>query len=89
MNKKEFFFEIVFVNKKEEELAGQILKYLQKNPDSGDTLEGIARFWLKFERIDQSVDEVRNALEGLVERGVVIRLKTKGNMPIYKVARKT
>jgi Fe2+ or Zn2+ uptake regulation protein len=89
MNKKEFFFEIIFVNKKEEEISEQILKYLQKNPDSGDTLEGIVKFWLKCERIDQSVDDVRDALEGLVERGVVIRLKTKGNMPIYKVARKT
>ena len=75
------------MNKKDEEISEQILKYLQKNPDSGDTLEGISKFWLVFERIDQSVDEVRDALEDLVKKGFVVKLYTKGNMPIYKVAK--
>jgi hypothetical protein len=74
------------VNKKDKEISEQILKYLQKNPDSGDTLEGITKYWLGLERIDQSVDEVRDALEGLIKKGIVMRVDLKRGMPIYKIA---
>jgi Fe2+ or Zn2+ uptake regulation protein len=77
------------VNKRDEEISEQILKYLQRNPDSGDTLEGIAKFWLGFERIDQSVDEVRNALENLVKKGLIKKLEARDGKPIYKKAQET
>ena len=74
---------------KKEEISEQIVKYLQKNPDSGDTLEGIARFWLKFEKIDQSVDDVRDALEMLIEKGVLRRNETSTGKTIYELVKKT
>jgi Fe2+ or Zn2+ uptake regulation protein len=77
------------VNKRDEEISEQILKYLQRNPDSGDTLEGIAKFWLGFERIDQSVDEARNALEDLVKKGLIKKLEARDGKPIYKKAQET
>jgi Fe2+ or Zn2+ uptake regulation protein len=77
------------VKKRDEEISEQILKYLQKNPDSGDTLEGIAKFWLGFERIDQYVDKVKDALEGLVKKGLIRRLEAQGGKPIYKKAQET
>jgi Fe2+ or Zn2+ uptake regulation protein len=77
------------VNKRDEEISEQILKYLQRNPDSGDTLEGIARFWLEFERVNQSVDEVRNALENLVRKGLVRKIDIQVGKSIYKRARGT
>ena len=77
------------MNTKDEQIAEQILKHLQKNLDSGDTLEGIAKFWLGFERIDPSVEEVRNALENLVKKGLIRKLETRDGKPIYKKVRKT
>jgi Fe2+ or Zn2+ uptake regulation protein len=77
---------MAFVNKKDEEISEQILRYLQMNPDSGDTIEGIAKYWLEFERIDQSVDEVRDALESLVDKGLIIKLVAQDGKPIYKKA---
>ena len=74
---------------KKDEISEQILKYLQKNPGSGDTLEGIARFWLKFEKIDQSVDDVRDALEMLIEKGVLRRNENSTGKTIYELVKKT
>lgn len=64
------------------------MKYLQDKPDAGDTLEGIAQFWLEFERIDQTVDEVGIALESMVKRGSVTKLQSKFGLPVYKIAGK-
>jgi hypothetical protein len=52
-------------------LASEILSYLLKNPDAGDTLEGIARFWTSRQRINLMVVDVQDALKGLVDEGIV------------------
>lgn len=63
------------------------MKYLQEKPDAGDTLKGISQFWLQFERIDETVDEVNNALENMVRQGTVIKLESMSGSPIYKLYR--
>lgn len=75
------------MEKKTEKISGMILDYLRKNPDAGDTLEGITRWWLNMERIDFSVKEVAQALESLVQQGAIrIRESESGNIfyRIYK-----
>ena len=62
------------------------MRYLQEKPDAGDTLEGISSFWLEFERIDQAVDEVSDALESLVKQGLVNKIESKGITTVYKRA---
>jgi len=70
---------------KKEELARLLLDYLEKNPDAGDTLEGIANWWLEQQRVEQVVDDVAEALDYLVKIGVVQVHKLHGGVPIYKV----
>ena len=72
------------VEKKMEKISRMILDYLRKNPDAGDTLEGITRWWLNMERIDFSVKEVAQALESLIEQGVITINKTRGGTALYK-----
>lgn len=52
-------------------LASEILSYLLKNPDAGDTLEGVARFWTMRQRIDLILNDVQEALAELVAKGVL------------------
>ena len=75
------------MNKRDQEIIERIMKYLQEKPDAGDTLEGISQFWLEFERIDQTVGEVSDALESLVRTGIVTKVASKGGLPIYKLAK--
>ncbi len=69
------------MEKKTDEISRMIIDYLRKNPDAGDTLEGITRWWLNMERIDLSVKEVAQALESLVQQGMIrIRESKSGNI---------
>lgn len=76
------------MNKRDQEISERIIEYLQKRQYACDTLAGISQFWMEFEKVDQSVDAVKNALDILVEKGAVIKIVRNGNMPIYKIARK-
>ncbi|MCP4367940.1 MAG: hypothetical protein GY797_07485 [Deltaproteobacteria bacterium] len=60
-----------------------ILNYLRKNPNAGDTLEGISKWWLNLEKIDVTVDEVSEVLETLTKEGKVKRHVIDGDNPIY------
>ena len=62
------------MNQKTEQLARMILNYLRRNPNAADTLEGIAKWWLGFEKIESSVEDVANILENLVQQGIIERL---------------
>ena len=66
-----------------------ILSYLRKNPEAGDTLEGISKWWLELERIEVSVEEVSNALDFLITKGLVKTLRPKGGKVFYKVYNKS
>ncbi|MCK5605653.1 hypothetical protein KAR91_27410 [Candidatus Pacearchaeota archaeon] len=73
------------VNEKKKELSTMILNYLRKNPDGGDTLEGITKWWLDLEMIEISVDEVSSALESLIQKGIIRKHRAKGGTTIYKI----
>ncbi len=64
-----------------------ILNYLRKNTDAGDTLEGIAKWWLEYERINSAMEEVTVALELLIKEGKVNRLLTGSDTYIYKICK--
>lgn len=66
-----------------------ILDYLRKNPDAGDTLEGITRWWLHSEKIESLVDDVSIALESLIKEGIIERQMINGDNPIYRICKKT
>jgi hypothetical protein len=61
-----------------------IASYLQANPEAGDTIEGITKWWLEFDRIESTLEEVKNALDNLVTRGVVRKCRGINGVYVYK-----
>jgi hypothetical protein len=53
-------------------LESQILEYLQDHRRAGDTLEGIAQWWLLCHRVDRTVPLVKQTLEILKDKGMII-----------------
>ena len=76
------------MNNKEERISELILNYLRKNPDAGDTVEGISNWWLEMERIDYTIDSVKDALKVLLKNGTVKEHKSREGTIIYKVNEK-
>ncbi len=73
------------MNNRKEDIARIILNYLSKNPDAGDTLEGISRWWLNREKIDVAVDEIAGVLEALIKEGLIEKQTMPGDNANYKV----
>jgi len=49
-------------------IASIIERYVQEHPHAADTPEGIRAFWVSRQRVGDSVDDVRKALDYLVAR---------------------
>jgi hypothetical protein len=74
-------------DQRREETAREILQYLTNNPHAGDTLEGIARWWLERTRIERTVDEVRESLEILLDRGLIVARRGRVGPACYRMNR--
>ena len=64
-------------------LEMRILDYLQTHQQAGDTLEGIASWWLASERIDESVVRVKRSLDNLKSKGAVRERKLPDGKSLY------
>lgn len=53
------------------ELAEEIATYLRERPQVADTVEGIARWWIMRQRLQESERRVALAMEYLCDQGVV------------------
>lgn len=73
------------MRKKEEELTRKILNYFRENPDAGDTLEGIANWWLDQAEPGYSLEEVAKALDTLLQKGYIRVIKSTSGLTIYKL----
>jgi hypothetical protein len=66
-----------------EEIAKQILRYFLRNPQSADSLEGVARWRLLEENVHQAMVETQSALEQLVAEGYLQVVSVPGSELIY------
>lgn len=63
----------------------EILRYFLRNPQAVDSLEGIARWRLMDERIHRDVEEIRQALRGLVARRLLVEESVPGAAPVFRL----
>jgi hypothetical protein len=73
----------VYKDHGKKEIAREILQYLISNPHAEDSLEGIARWWLERTRIERTVDEVRESLQILLDRGLILARRGKAGPARY------
>ena len=66
-----------------EEVTKQVLRYFLRNPQSADSLEGVARWRLLEERIHHTLVETQSALEQLVAEKYLRVVSVSGSENIY------
>ena len=67
----------------DKELARQIVAYLRDHPFSGDTLEGVSRWWLKQQRLSECVSDVQQALVRLGNEGLIYERTTPDGRTLF------
>ena len=69
-------------------LKQEILRYVSAHPQSAETPEGIARWWLPRQRFEDAVEAVWTALDELVAEGRLERhVLPGGTTPVYRARR--
>ena len=63
-------------------VARDLSEHFFNNPEAGDTLEGIADWWVARQRRSNALGVVRSALEHLVEEGKV-SIRNYGDRELY------
>lgn len=71
--------------RREEELAEEVLIYFQANPDAGDTLGGIADYWLGQKDSTWTIGELAETLDLLVRKGELRIVRTQSSANVYKI----
>ena len=69
-----------------EAVADVIQRYLVAHPQAADTVEGVTRWWIPRERLEESLARTEAALERLVARGVVERTEIGGRVVYRRLA---
>ena len=67
-------------------LESAISEYLLRHPQAADTLEGVFQWWLGEYAISASREKISQALENLVQRGVVEKSELHDGSAIYALA---
>ena len=70
-----------------QQIGYRILKYLVENPNAQDTLEGIVEWWLLDRSIRHNTTEVKNVLDDLVARKLILERTTRDRRVHYRVNR--
>jgi hypothetical protein len=65
------------------DLVRFILHYLLKNPDAGDTIEGIMHWWVRSEMLQLSSEGILEAVELLCSEGILVQRKLRGDEKVY------
>lgn len=66
-------------------LAGEILRYLRSHRQACDTTEGIARWWIKRQRLEDTLEQVQAALNLLVADARVVTRTSKTGLMLYEL----
>lgn len=66
-----------------DQLAGEILRYLGRHRSAADTAEGITQWWIKRQRLEDSLIWVQDALDRLVAQSLLETRMTLDGRPLY------
>jgi len=70
-------------DQREEQLAKDILEYFLQNPQAADSLEGVTHWRLLEQSINQTLADVKAALDRLVREGFLRETLVPGSKQIY------
>ncbi len=73
--------------REQQEACYHILAYLADNPEAGDTFEGIVEWWLLHQRIKYETRTVSDAVNKLIDEGLIQEEKGSDARVVYRVHR--
>ncbi len=71
-----------------QDISVKIVDYLGKNTKAPDAMDAMAvsNWWQGIQEIDQSLDELTLAIEGLVDEGAIKKQELSNDIFYYKIS---
>jgi len=66
-------------------LTKEILQYFATHPDAGDSIKGIALYWIKNQSYKYSIERIQSVLAVLEYRGTVVRIEMPDGSSFYRL----
>lgn len=66
-------------------IAAAIMRHMYDNPQAKHSVEGIARYWLFQQKLEERVDQVLSALNYLSRRGLLLEIQNPDGSAYYKL----
>jgi len=76
---------VPFRSEEHEELVKHVLEFFFKNPNTSDTVEGVARWRLLGQTVRQTLEETRQAMEILVKKGFLRVTPVAGSDDLFSL----
>lgn len=70
------------------DIRREILVYLAEHPEAQDTAEGIAQWWILERCVDRHAPLVTEAIDYLVEKGLIVGRKARDSKIHYRINRR-
>lgn len=67
----------------DKKIEQEILTYLRDHPFSGDTVEGVSKWWLLQQRINESIHAVQEVLSHLEKAGLIYERTMPDGRTLY------
>jgi hypothetical protein len=84
---KEIIIGRSIMNHEEREAARDILKYFQNRPNVKHTAEGIAKYWLFNQRLEEKLEIVMSAIDFLVKARFLEEVQKEDRQSYYRINR--
>ncbi len=76
------------MSNEEQAAARDILEYLRKQPHAKHTAEGIAKYWVFQQRLEEKVEIVLTAIDFLIQEGFLEEVAKTNGSSYYKASDK-
>jgi len=73
------------MSNEEQAAARDILKYLQKQPNVKNTSDGIAKYWIFQQRLEENFEIVLTAIKYLVKEGFLEEVRKEDKESYYRL----
>jgi len=68
-------------------VADDIERYLAAHPNAADSVEGIVKWWLTRQKLEESTQAALLALERLVHQGIIVKTVGVDSKPVYRLCK--
>jgi hypothetical protein len=72
------------LTEKEQKIAQLLINFMQNNPEAKHTAEGIARWWILQQKLEDELEVIEKVIECLTDEGIIEKIEFSDGDAYYR-----